>query len=92
MSDILNDENTYKKIKTDPTSKLQRQNNKLVDDWVKGNLISPNTANDLKLKNAQPPKMYGLPKLHKPGIPLRPIVSCVQSPFYKLSKYLKLTF
>ena len=30
-----------------------------------------------------------MPKLHKDGIPMRPIVSCIQSPLNKLSKYLK---
>ena len=32
--------------------------------------------------------IYGLPKLHKNNIPLRPIVSTVGSPTYKLSKFL----
>ena len=32
--------------------------------------------------------LYGLPKIHKPGIPLRPIVSFVSSPTYALSKHL----
>ena len=31
---------------------------------------------------------YGLPKLHKPNIPLRPIVSSIGSPTYNLSKEL----
>ena len=33
-------------------------------------------------------KLYGLPKLHKPGFPMRPIVSFCGSPTYQLSKYL----
>ena len=36
----------------------------------------------------QPPKLYGLPKLHKPNIPMRSIVSFCGSPTYQLSKYL----
>lgn len=32
--------------------------------------------------------MYGLPKIHKPDIPLRPIVSFLMSPTYELSKHL----
>ena len=36
----------------------------------------------------QPPKLYGPPKLHKPGIPMRPIVSFCGSPKYQLCKYL----
>ena len=32
--------------------------------------------------------LYGLPKVHKPGTPLRPIVSFIQSPTYHLSQHL----
>ena len=34
------------------------------------------------------PRFYGLPKIYKPGIPLRPIVSFVNSPTYAISGYL----
>ena len=32
--------------------------------------------------------MYGLPKVHKVGIPLKPIVSAIGSPTYQLAKEL----
>ena len=34
------------------------------------------------------PKFYGLPKIHKPDVPLRPIVGSQCSPTYNLAKYL----
>ena len=34
------------------------------------------------------PQFYGLPKIHKLGISLQPIVSFVNSPTYNLSQYL----
>ena len=34
------------------------------------------------------PRFYGLPKIHKVGIPLRPIVSFMNSPTYEVSSYL----
>jgi hypothetical protein len=34
------------------------------------------------------PKFYGLPKIHKPNVPLRPIVASIGSPTYALAKYL----
>ena len=34
------------------------------------------------------PKCYGLPKVHKPDVPLRPIVASQGSPSYNLAKYL----
>ena len=39
-------------------------------------------------RHKQPPRMYGLPKIHKPEIPLRPIVSCVNTFAYDLSAHL----
>ena len=44
--------------------------------------------NRLRCSVPQPPKLYGLTKLHKPNIPMRPIVSFCGSPTYQLSKYL----
>jgi hypothetical protein len=34
------------------------------------------------------PHLYGLPKIHKPDIPLRPIVSSIDSPSYGLAEFL----
>ena len=36
-------------------------------------------------KNPHPPKLYGLPKLHKPSIPIRPVVAYSSAPSYKLA-------
>mgnify|MGYP000921756173 CR=1 FL=1 len=38
--------------------------------------------------NPQAPCLYGLPKVHKDGTPMRPVVSFVSAPSYKLAKYL----
>ena len=37
---------------------------------------------------SDPPQMYGLPKVHKENIPMRPIVSTISSPTYRLAKEL----
>ena len=34
------------------------------------------------------PRFYGLPKIHKVSVPLRPIVSFINLPTYNLSKFL----
>lgn len=88
MENILNNEDIYKKIKKDPTAILQRKNNQIVQKWTEELLIPLKTAEKLKIRNSLPPRIYGLPKVHKADIPLRPIVSCIQSPFYNLSKFL----
>jgi len=41
--------------------------------------------------NPLPPRLYGLSKVHKPNIPLRPIVSAIHSPTYNLSRFLAQT-
>ena len=33
-------------------------------------------------------RIYGLPKIHKVGLPLRPVVSSIDGFNYRLSKYL----
>jgi hypothetical protein len=37
---------------------------------------------------SRPPRLYGLPKIHKEGVPLRPVVSNIGALTYQLSKYL----
>ena len=41
----------------------------------------------LRSSNGRIPLIYGLPKIHEVGTPLRPIVSFVNSPMYQLSKH-----
>ena len=80
---------TYKELKRDPTPALQRKllNSKLLD-LKKTDVIDIQRYNRLRCRVPQPPKLYGLPKLHKPNIPMRSIVSFCGSPTYELSKYL----
>ena len=51
-------------------------------------MINLQTFYRLRSSVARPPKLYGLPKLHKPLISMRPIVSFSGLPTYELSKYL----
>lgn len=42
----------------------------------------------LYVSNPTVPKLYGLPKIHKPGKAVRPIVSCINSPVENIAKFL----
>lgn len=88
MNSLLGDTSTYKQEKRDLTSKTQDAVNKLILKWHKSGTIDTTSKNKLTCYNGQAPYIYGLPKLHKAGIPLRPIVSNVGSPTYNLSKFL----
>ena len=67
------------------------QKNKLIsilkDIKVEGGL-NEKTYKRLYPTAAVPSKFYGLPKIHKPGIPLRPIVSSIGAATYSTAKEL----
>ena len=54
----------------------------------KQELIPKALVNSLKPTASNIPKFYGLPKIHKPDVPLPSIVSSIGSPTYKLAKYI----
>ncbi|XP_062703786.1 uncharacterized protein LOC134286220 [Aedes albopictus] len=59
---------------------FQNQNNTIVKRLQDLKLIDPYHASRLKTYKAVCPKIYGLPKAHKPGLPLRPVVPCMTAP------------
>ena len=85
---LLDDTNTYKPITTDPTTKLK---NRLINilKMMKGEgKIDENTYRKIYPTGASAPKFYGLPKIHKEDVPLRPIVSSIGSVIYEVAKEL----
>ena len=86
MKGLLSDK-TYRKLDKDPTNTITQNTRDLVE---KSNI--PNeTKKTLKPTNPLPPRLYGLPKIHKPNVPLRPIVSVIKSPTFNLSRFLAKT-
>lgn len=88
MENLLQEKTTYRVIRSDPTNKLTKINNNIVTDLYKKELIDYTQKRILTCSAATAPRIYGLPKIHKEGIPLRPIVSSFQVPCFKLSQYL----
>ena len=88
MSNIIQDMCTYKRLKTDPTTKLQTRNNTIIEKLFTLNIIDSCGRLKLLTNVATAPRIYGLPKVHKDGVPLRPICSSINSPSYELCKYL----
>ncbi|XP_046397784.1 uncharacterized protein LOC124164498 [Ischnura elegans] len=75
---------TYKELKSDPTAKLERSTRSI----IKTSSIPAEVQRKLLPSASKPPRLYGLPKVHKEGIPLRPIVSNIGAPTYLLAQYL----
>ncbi|CAB4041662.1 Hypothetical predicted protein, partial [Paramuricea clavata] len=88
MDNLVSDDKTYKKLKSDPSKKLQLKLNEKLYPLHQANILKRPLYSRLYCSVAQTPKLYGLPKIHKENTPLRPIVSFCSSPTYELSKYL----
>ena len=58
------------------------------DSLVKQSSLAPDVKTAVRCSEALPPRLYGLPKIHKEDVPLRPIVSAIGSPTYTLAKHL----
>ena len=54
----------------------------------KENIISDRERLRYKSTTTTLPRLYGLPKIHKDGLPLRPICSCYNGPSTNLSRFL----
>ena len=85
---LLTGRHIYERINKDPTPGLERKMNAMLLRMKKVGSISDHLYNRLRCSAGRHPLLYGLPKVHKPEVPLRPIVSFVHSPTYQLSKHL----
>ncbi|XP_058817473.1 uncharacterized protein LOC131680779 [Topomyia yanbarensis] len=88
MEEMVNDTSTYTQLNDNPTNKTLRKLNMIIDQWWQNKYIDTMTKNRLKVYNCHPPRIYGLPKIHKENRPLRPVVSTVSSATYKMAQYL----
>ena len=84
----LNNTNHYQRISDDPTPQIQQQIKTLVKKMHDDQLIDDTTNKFLSPENTtNTPTLYLLPKIHKPDIPGRPIISGCGGPTVKLSQY-----
>lgn len=88
MLELLGDPEVYTVLKSDPTSQVQSRCNNIVKDLKMKTHIGEGMAKSLNNYKAVCPKMYGNPKIHKDDVPLRPIVSSINAPTTKLSKFM----
>ena len=79
---------TYRPIPNDPTDKLKNRLITLLKKIKTEGGLSEATYKRLYPTGAGSPKFYGLPKVHKQGTPLRPIVSSIGAATYNTAKEL----
>ncbi|XP_072050005.1 uncharacterized protein [Amphiura filiformis] len=87
-NDLLNDTNTYKPLKRDPTSMYRNQLIEVLQSLRDEGVINVITYRQLYPTSSDTPKFYGLPKVHKDACPLRPIVSSCGSITYNTAKFI----
>ena len=88
---LLEDRNTYEKVDNPPTiAQYQSTFSKKVKDIIKHIPGDMKKIIQDKVNNKLPtfPYFYGSPKIHKEGVPLRPIIATCGSPQSKLAKWL----
>ncbi|XP_065326070.1 uncharacterized protein LOC135932513 [Pelmatolapia mariae] len=87
ITTVLSDNNTYEALKRDPTSSYKKKVITSLQDLERDKIIDRLTYHRLYPGDAIP-CIYGLPKIHKEVIPLRPIVNSINSATYNISKHL----
>ena len=76
----------YRSLPRDPTNKIQAQLITKLRRIKRDNNPDEGTYKAMYPTSCIPPKFYGLPKIHKTGKPLRPIVSSRGSVTYGIAK------
>ncbi|XP_069977196.1 uncharacterized protein [Penaeus vannamei] len=89
LNTILSDSSKFKPIMSDTAThllKLEDKLNRLLRSIRTS--IGEMTYNLLTISGSKPGRLYGLPKIHKIGQPLRPIISAIGTFNYNLAKFL----
>ena len=68
--------------------KLEDKINRFLSDMKKAGKITDSIYRHLYASGSSPGILYGLPKIHKPDVPLRPILAAYNTAMYNLAKFL----
>ena len=82
------DSGPYIKLQKDPTEGMKREARTKLAILRDNETIDQSLYVKLKSTDSQAPRFYGLPKIHKASIPVRPLVSYSGSPLFDVSKYI----
>ena len=92
VTELLSDKSKFKQLPyNDPfreTIKQEDSINRFLSKLKDTNIITAQQYDSLFATGSSPGILYGLPKVHKPGIPIRPILAAYNTATYKLAKYL----
>ena len=87
MEEHLNS-GTYSLLKKNPAESPSRKLEAVLKKLLKEDKISKSFYDNSRVLYPRAPQIYGLPKINKPGNPIRPIVSFYDTPLSALHKQL----
>ena len=70
-----------------PVLKEEERVQDILKNLLESGKIDAALHNQLKPRGSQPPRLYGLAKVHKSGIPRRPVLSMPASSYHKIGEY-----
>ena len=82
--EILGDPTNYEKLTKNPVSKVEAETKRIFKSVSKDKLPEK-IIKELTPNHSRTPVFYGLPKDHKPAVPLRPVISGCDGPTKKTS-------
>ncbi|UYV74010.1 hypothetical protein LAZ67_11001810 [Cordylochernes scorpioides] len=88
MMDVLTDESTFIPIDEDAKLRTYQDFRKALLEQKRLSQINSEEFKLFTSRLTTDAYIYGLPKIHKPNVPLRPIVACHRSPSAPLARYL----
>ena len=87
MMELLNSDD-YQQVQRNPTNRIETSVRAALKNAEDSEMIDSRMKKRLSPYHSHTPQIYGLPKVHKLGTPLRPIVCTINSPTYEVAKLL----
>jgi hypothetical protein len=89
IGNLLRDQDAYEPLAQDPTKETVLRLECSIKGLVGQKRISDKMGKFLRPTNPEAPTFFGMPKIHKEGVPLRPVVDYRKAPTYNLARFLK---
>ena len=91
VTNILSDSSRFRLVSDSiikTITQVEDKINRFLSKMKRLTLISETLYNSLFVSGSLPGILYGLPKVHKTGTPIRPIFAACNTPSYNISKFL----
>ena len=91
MNTILSDQTKFSEIGSPEFAiifRLEDKINRTLKQFKDENILNDHVYQDLYSSGSSFGTLYGLPKIHKENVPLRPILASYNSPNFSIAKYL----